>query len=451
MAQQNSNIPELDKQAPKSGCVFLQVILDYLTANSRDLAQILDAPHQNGGRPGYPAQGMLRLHILQFLTNKRYSNKFLDSIDDNPRLLAMCGLDRVPSESTYCRFKKDLTEHEVQVDRIHAAVLKGCYNEIERLREEGIIPADAPYLGEILAFDATDIETYASHKKKKLDGIETSDNEDPPELSDKDARKGYRTPKNKSETKGEKEFYIGYKPQVGNDAYYGLPIYINTQPANKNEGPWLRADLDAVLKQHPWLKPRYLVADKGYHALYNFQHAVQLGITPIIAIPKPPKDPKTGKRLYGGIYTADGRPTCLGGHPMDYRGTDADGEHYFRCPAKGCRLKDKVDWSRYCDFEHSEKPAGKMLRIMGTVPRFTEQWNNLFRFRPSIERYFSSAKHSRLLDQHQYLSMAKVSTHAKMSTLSYLLTALAHLKADDYESMRHMSIRLPQTPAQTVD
>ena len=90
-----------------------------------------------------------------------------------------------------------------------------------------------------------------------------------------------------------------------------------------------------------------------------------------------------------------------------------------------------------------------MLRIMGTVPRFTEQWNNLFRFRPSTERYFSRAKHSRLLDQHQYLSMAKVSTHAKMSTLSYLLIALAHLTAGDYEGMRQMSVKLPRVEQQT--
>ena len=416
----------------------------------RTWPKYLTHPTSRGGRPGYPAQAMLRLHALQFLTNKRYSNTFLDSIDANPRLLAMCDLDQVPSESTYSRFKKELTKHQAEVDRIHAAIFKECHNEIERLREAGKVPADAPYLGEILAVDATDIATYASHKKKKRDGTENNNNEAPRELSDKDARMGYRTPKNKSENKGEKEFFRGYKPQVCTDGYYGLPMYIDTQPANKNEGPRLQADLDAVLKQYPWLKSHILLADKAYHAEYNFQHAVELGIIPIIAIPKPTKDPKTGKRLYGGIYTADGLPTCLGGHPMDYRGTDADGEHYFRCPAKGCHLKDKVDWSRYCDFEHSEKPEGKMLRIMGTVPRFTEHWKNLMRLRPAIERYFGSAKHSRLLDQHQYLSMAKVSTHAKMSALTYLLTALAHLKADDYKNMRHMTIRLPRAPRQAV-
>ena len=51
-------------------------------------------------------------------------------------------------------------------------------------------------------------------------------------------------------------------------------------PANGIEGPRLRSDLDAMLKLHPDLKPRYLLADKGYHALYNFRHAVGKGITP---------------------------------------------------------------------------------------------------------------------------------------------------------------------------
>ena len=72
-----------------------------------------------------------------------------------------------------------------------------------------------------------------------------------------------------------------------------------------------------------------------------------------------------------------------------------------------------------------------------------------------IERYFSSAKHSRLMDVHRYLNIRKVSLHAAMSMLSYLATALAHLKADDYAHMRHMRIRLPKVrerkPARGVD
>ena len=97
------------------------------------------------------------------------------------------------------------------------------------------------------------------------------------------------------------------------DAYYSLPLYVNVRPANLNEGPRMRDDLDACLKLHPWPKPRYLTADKGYHTLYNFRHVAGLGIVPIIAIPKPQEDGETGKRLYEGLYTGKGLPACIGG------------------------------------------------------------------------------------------------------------------------------------------
>ena len=304
-----------------------------------------------------------------------------------------------------------------------------CNPEIERLKESGIIPADAPRLGEIIAFDATDVVAYANPKRKPS--------------ADQEARWGYRTPKNNSQGKGDKELFYGYKVHAGNDAYYGLPLYAAVAPANLNEGPRLRSDLDAMLKLHPDLKPRYLLADKGYHALYNFQHAVEKGITPIIDIPRPPRDKATKQRLYDGIYAADGRPTCVGQQPMDYLGTDTDGAHWFRCPPGGCHLKDKLDWSRYCNDTHWEHPTDKLLRIMGIIPRFSSAWKELYQKRSSIERYFSSAKQSRLLNRHQCLGQAKVELHVSMATLAYALTALAHLEADDYENMGVMDIELP--------
>ena len=77
------------------------------------------------------------------------------------------------------------------------------------------------------------------------------------------------------------------------------------------------------------------------------------------------------------------------------------------------------------------------------MPRCSEEWKERYKLRTVIERYNSSAKHSRLLNQHRYLNIGKVSLHAAMSMLSYLVTALAHLKAYDYAHMRHMRIRLP--------
>ena len=84
-----------------------------------------------------------------------------------------------------------------------------------------------------------------------------------------------------------------------------------------------------------------------------------------------------------------------------------------------------------------------MLRIVGLLPRCSEEWKAEYKKRPIIERYFSSGKHSRLLGTHRYLNIFKVSLHVMLSMLAYLATALAHLQADDYAHMRHMRIRLP--------
>ncbi len=108
----------------------------------------------------------------------------------------------------------------------------------------------------------------------------------------------------------------------------------------------------------------------------------------------------------------------------------------FRCPGGGCALKHKVDWSRYCDYEVWEKPEGKLLRIIGILPRFTAEWKRIYRMRTSIERYYRSGKHSRLLNQHQYMGIVKVRLHVHMARLAYLSTVLARLKADDYVGMR---------------
>ena len=78
---------------------------------------------------------------------------------------------------------------------------------------------------------------------------------------------------------------------------------------------------------------------------------------------------------------------------------------------------------------------------MGLVPRSSKLWKKWYKMRTAIERYFSSGKRSRLMDSHRYFRMDKVDLHANLSMLAYLLTALAHLKADDYESMRNMRIK----------
>ena len=110
MARRNNIIHGLARQAPRSGYNFLRVELDHFSQASKPLAEALDEPHRRGrgGRPGYPAVAMLRLHLLQFVLRERYANRFLRMVATNPRFLELCGLAEAPTESTYSRFKKAL-------------------------------------------------------------------------------------------------------------------------------------------------------------------------------------------------------------------------------------------------------------------------------------------------------------------------------------------------------
>ena len=127
---------------------------------------------------------------------------------------------------------------------------------------------------------------------------------------------------------------------------------------------------------------------------------------------------------------------------MKFLGTDSEGDHWFTCDWEGCHLKHKIDWSKYCDFEHSEKPEGKRLRIMGSIHRSSLEWNRLYNMRTVIERYFSSAKRSRLLDTHKCLNLERTTLHVTMSWMTYVLTVLCHLNGGDPENMLHMPIKL---------
>ncbi len=459
-----SNYTHNHKQPPKSGFGFLQAVIEGVVSRAGPLVELLEAPHRYGGNPGHPAAAMLAACVMQFALNKRYANAFLNDLGSNERLLGICGMPWAPSESAYSQFKKKLTVHQDLLRYIIADLFLECGVEIERLRAMGLVPADKPPLGHSLVIDSTDVEAWARPGRKSHKTGEDIPSKDP------NAKWGHRTAKNVRSSKprsgkrsrskaakgkgdgnstesGQKEskdeIYFGYKVDVLTDANHGLPMFAETRPANASDVTVMIQDLDDCLALYRTLSPRYFLGDKGYDSLKNILHIISLGMMPVVAVRRPEKDKETGKRLHDGIFDEAGRPTCIGGQSMEYVETDPEKGHLFRSPADGCYLKETVQFTRHCDAKHYEKPEGRLLRIVGLLPRCSEEWKAEYKKRPIIERYFSSGKHSRLLDTHRYLNIFKVSLHVVMSMLACLATALAHLQADDYVHMRHMRIRLP--------
>ena len=446
---------------PRSGYGFLEAVVDAVISRAGPLIAALDAPHEHGGNPGHPARAMLSAYVMRYALGERYANAFLDRLGGNQRLLAICGLPWAPGERAFSDFKnKKLVKHKDMLHATIVAVFLACGVNIERLRALGLVPADKPPLGYSLSVDSTDIEAWARPGRKSRRTGEMVPSKDP------SAKWGHRTAKNRRTSSGSSkrrsikkskdgaadsgekeskdELYFGYSVDVVADANHGLPLFAETRSANASDVAVLIPDLDACLGLYQMISPRYFLGDKGYDSLKNILRVISLGMTPIISVRQPEKDPETGQRLYDGIYTADGRPTCMGGLPMDYLNTDAEQGHLFGCPPDGCHLKDQTGATRYCTDQHYEKPEGRLLRIVGLLPRCSDEWINEYKKRTSIERHFSSVKHSRLMNQHRNFNIIQMSLHVLMSMLTYLATALAHLKADDYAHMRHMRIKLPK-------
>ena len=358
------NRAERRKQPPKTGYGFLEAVVEGVTSRAAPLVEIIEAAHQHGGNPGYPALAMLSAYVMQFALREPYANGFLDRLGGNERLLEICGLPRAPSERAYSQFKKKLANHVDVLEHIIADVFLECGIEIERLRAMGLVPADKPPLGETLVMDSTDIEARARPGRKSRKTGEEKPSKDA------DARWGHRTAKNHRSSKGgsgrggtskslqkqdtasgirkesNDELFFGYSANIIVDANYGLPLYSMVRPANASDVVIMIPDLDACLALYRTLSPRYFLGDKGYDSLKNLMDLVSRGMMPIVAIRRPPKDKATGKRLYGGIYDEKGRPPCAGGLPMEYVETDPEKGHLSRCPPDACELKQQDGASR---------------------------------------------------------------------------------------------------------
>ena len=104
---------------------------------------------------------------------------------------------------------------------------------------------------------------------------------------------------------------------------------------------------------------------------------------------------------------------------------DREWGHRFGCPpagpaarlnvatSKSCHLKDKTGVTRYCKDQRYGKPQGKLLRIVGLLPRCSDEWKTEYKKRTTMERHFSSVKHSRLMNRRRNFNIIqRFSTHA---------------------------------------
>ena len=245
---------------PKSGYGLLAAALDALEALPSVqswLGDIQDSRRYT--RPGYPPAVMFRAFCTKYLLGERFNVGLIERLHSSPRLREICGLDSIPSESTFSRFFSRLArlpEPDALLNEM-----------VEKLRE--LLPG----LGQDVVIDSTDIESYANPNRTVV--------------RDTEATWGRRTTKSSSKSKEKTEPFFGYKMHALNDAVYGVPLVHIVHPANKNDSPELPRLVEKAQAAFGWLRPDHLLADRGYDSQANHKFLFDRGIAPIIHIRKP--------------------------------------------------------------------------------------------------------------------------------------------------------------------
>ena len=327
------------------------------------------------------------------------------------------------------RFFKRLSAHQDLIDEATKALISQLARRIDaqsRITDEGV--------GNIIAIDSTDVPTWANPNPRRNRPI-----------TDPDARWGHKTSTRTKAGEDKIEWTFGYKVHSICEATYGVPLAYIILPANESDTTQLPKLVRKLKAEQSWVEPQRLLGDKAYDSNRIWKFLDDQLIDPIIL--------KRETYKKGDIYDDKGRPICLGGEPMEYVATDSELGHLFRCPPEGCRLKHQLAFSLYCAdscYENPDDPdQPDLLRRVGRVARASEEFKELYAHRQVIERFFGSAKQSRLLATHRYYKKFKIHLHVALAILTYLLTMLNKVMVGRMSELRRMRIQLPKHPAQS--
>ena len=382
---------------------FIEEILESL--DDSELLNRLWKLRRNG-RPGHPIKAMWSAYVASYLLSMTSTNDLIRRLQDDPQLREVCGFEDVlPHRTTFNRFITRLTNHLDAVEACFATLT----DELKEL---------LPDLGNEVAIDSTAVKTHSNPNRKTI--------------SDPEAARGVKH-KARAKSKDQTEYFFGYKVHAIADANHGIPLGQIITASNRNDSPELPNVIEYTKNLYDWFQPQVAIADRGYDAMSNHRYLIDQGITPIIHI----RNTTAEDKLYNGIFTKEGVPTCMGNIPMEYVSSSAEG-HQYQCQGEGCHLKNSTNGGiLHCDTVYTVTPS-ENPRLSGPIRRASDEWKAYDVKRQSIERVFKSEKQSRRLEHHYIRGMAKITLHAIMSTLTFQATALHKIENGQIEDMRWM-------------
>ena len=357
------------------------------------------AHYRWNGRPGWSLRALWRAYVAAYMLGLPTANALVRRLQDDVGLRDVCGFTGdLPSRWTFNRFIARLTYHADAVE----AVLAGLTDRLHDL---------LPDFGKGLALDASTVRSWSN----------------PNHDSDPDA--SFTAKKN---AKGKQEWYWGFKLHLVVDARYELPLAATVTTASQHDSKQFEPVLRRATELHPWLRPSYVTADRGYDYARCYSFVVnEMNAVAVI------KNRELRKGHADDIATEDGTPLCLGGVEMVFEGHGTDGKLKYRCPTGGCILRGRQG-VLYCDTQVEIDPQDN-LRRFSLIPRRTGEWKALYARRQSVERCFSRLKQHRALDSHCRRGLRKVRLHALMGLVTMQAAAVVQAEAGNLERVREVS------------
>ena len=321
------------------------------------------------GRPGYPPSALWRAYLASFVLRLPSTNALIRRLQDDRELRLLCGFGRdLPHRTTFNRFISRLDRH---VDLVQHCIASLTDQLAERL----------PHLGERVAVDSTTVRSHSNpNRKSRLTG----------EVSDLDASWTAKT--TGARANGKKEWYWGYKLHLMVDATHDVPLFGHVTTAKRNDSPEMLPLLDRAMAEHAWLKPRFVMGDKGYDALSNYLGVQERGGRFIAPMRRRPGEKRVVTPKQAEQEIRESPPACLSGLDMEYVRTDRYKGLLFRCRKEGCHAKRYNPRPKFaCRMETWESAANRGLSLW-KLEEGTRRWKHLYSLRQSVERVFKSAE-----------------------------------------------------------
>jgi transposase len=372
---------------------------------------LVEDKYSNTGRAGFDPVSMFKAQLLIYLGEVKSDRSLASSLSFNARHCLLCGFNNfldTPTHGAFSQFRKRLGEETF-------------YKILRKIIAQAIVLNVIG--GESAAVDSTHISAYSNSSGKRTCNCRGKC-EHKRVYSDPDARTG---------AKSENHYFFGYKVHMVVDRKSGLPIDVIVTSGEVGDSPYLKPLIERAKENHPDLEIKNISADAAYDSYENYHFLIKDSkMTPFIALN--PRGSDKSFPLGELSLTSDGKYLCIAGHQLVSRGRDRSMSNRLklRCPAAmgrvNCLFRDVCSSSSYGKIFYVY--PDKELRLIGPVPRGTNEWKLNYNNRTAAERANSELKGEHKLDNLRVRGLKNVTIHACLSIVAQVLKRTARVSKE---------------------